>query len=60
MADYQFQAAVYAEELCVLRAGPENIETIDGIFEADLVRSQLTGSVPDRIESRLPPVWAPA
>lgn len=40
MTDYQFQAAVYAEELCGLLAEPENIEAIDGIFEADLVRSQ--------------------
>jgi hypothetical protein len=40
MADYQLQAAVYAEELCVLLAEPENIEAIDGIFEADLVRTQ--------------------
>ena len=38
MADYQFQAAVYAEELRVLLAGPENIEAIDGIFETHLVR----------------------
>jgi hypothetical protein len=40
MTDYQFQAAVYAEELRGLLAEPENIEAIDGIFEADLVRSQ--------------------
>jgi len=40
MTDYQFQAAIYAEELCGLLAEPENIEAIDGIFEADLVRSQ--------------------
>lgn len=40
MTDYKFQAAVYAEELCGLLAEPENIEAIDGIFEADLVRSQ--------------------
>jgi hypothetical protein len=36
MTDYQFQAAVYAEELCGLLAEPDNIEAIDGIFEADL------------------------
>jgi len=40
MTDYQWQAASYAEELCGLLAEPENVEAIDGIFEADLVRSQ--------------------
>ncbi len=40
MTDYQWQAAVYAEELRELLAEPENVEAIDGIFEADLVRSQ--------------------
>ena len=41
MTEYQFQAAVYAEELGRLLAEPENIEAIDGIFEADLARSQI-------------------
>jgi enhancing lycopene biosynthesis protein 2 len=40
MTDYRWQAAAYAEELCGLLAEPENVEAIDGIFEADLVRSQ--------------------
>jgi hypothetical protein len=40
MTGYQFKAAVYAEELSGLLAEPKNIEAIDGIFEADLVRSQ--------------------
>jgi hypothetical protein len=35
-----FEATVYAEELCELLAEPENIEAIGGIFEADLARSQ--------------------
>jgi hypothetical protein len=40
MTHYVQQAAFYAGELRELLAGPENVEAIDGTFEADLVRSQ--------------------
>jgi hypothetical protein len=40
MTDYVQQAAFYAGELRELLAESENVEAIDGIFEADLVRSQ--------------------
>lgn len=40
MTDYVQQAAFYAGQLSELLAESENVEAIDGIFEADLVRSQ--------------------
>ncbi len=40
MTDYVQQAAFYAGQLRELLAESENVEAIDGIFEADLVRSQ--------------------